>query len=1811
MIKRLIEVLNTVGLEISHEQLADALWLALHIPRGQSSAGLVHPPPQTTVLVDAVQENAAPVSHSAAPQERPEQTSTAPKPGELFVPKPGFSRLDQERIPAVTVRVPTVEALPHKNGINRALRPLKRRYPSFRTRVLDVSATVEQNANGGPAIPILRPAQERWMEIALVLDESASMRVWRQTVRELALLLHHHGSFRDVRTWYVNLDGGNVRLYSEAGLPNSPRRLRHPNELIDPLSRRLILVVSDCVAQGWRNHFMFRAIREWGRRGPVALVQVLPERLWTATALTAYPKMLRSYAAGVPNRSLRVQRSCYDEPLGVSDVPLPIINLEAWSVAPWAKLVANVGEATAEGIVLTQDDSEQAVADRENIRTQQAGWRSLSAEEKVRKFRAAASPAAFELAGYLSAAPLFLPVMRLVQKAMMSVVRGADLAEIFLGGLVQQVTLPDQVGHVDQVSYEFYDGVRELLRASVKKTDQFEVLREISRLIERQTGSTIDFQALRADPSGKNQHIVDPVGQKFAEIAADLLNRFEWHGPAKSMPAPQDSAAVARWVLVAGGRRYDVAPAVQSVCELLGRELARHDTGLIGRGWPGVDHLVARSYAADIRNRGIDPYGRILHVLEPGHAQPDFSGGEVVSVESSEQEQIVAIQRSSAIIVISGARRTEAIFRAAFTRGIPVFPLRGTGGTAEKAFDELASRGELFLHGDLARPISTPKDAASAVASLMLLLNAPTPSATLAQQILRTREAVRRYLAPTKNHSAIARLTSEDLASYRTQISPLYISISLQTTDVVERTLGYFLFQAQPCSEAIPVLFENFSVEQNEAERHVETRPLWELLMCVEEVFADGELRRTIPLQAEDVVNHTLAFLEREDRIDPGGECKRELQEMITLLKIGRLADEYNHIRATQPSGSDRTTVMTAVVSRIRHVGSQMGEERVRQLLSSSDPGLRLGAYASLYENPSAALFSAVVQAVTRTENQPFCQYWGLQAVRNVAKMFAPDELPIDLRVELEHFMESLKPGTDRYSVLSSILSEWPSGQPHQLVGNLERNGLPSADTTLAMMLGVSKCPKSPHLSDLPGSANAAEAFYSYLTEVFGLPEENIKDLFDSRKSPAEQLREIGEWLLTKKGALKDLIVFYTGHGGFTAGDQKFFLATRSTTELLEGATSIRIVDLSTVLKVNAPWARKYLIFDCCFASALVAEFTASPGLVAVDKTKEAFPSRGTAILCSSSSENFSIGPPGGAYTRFSEVLFRVLREGDKRVPTDLSLHDVGKQVRERILEEDPEERMRPKVHSPDQTEGDVSSVRLFPNSALRSPATSRHGSLTSDRLSEAKSKEKERSEAERHEREESSGERDRRSLDLDEVFWDDFLARVEAGEVIPVVGPGAVTFGLSDDLLYPWLARRLPSELDPQLTFQEPPHDLQEVVDAQRAKNRPIERIYKHLYRMVEDPDLRPGVTLAALAAIEAFQLFISTTFDPLLPRAVESVSPGGRPEERRGATSLRDASPDLPLELSLMQNPDKRFVYQILGQAKPYRDFVLWDEDIQTFLMRLNQQLPVLPKLCEALQSSHFLVLGLGFADWLLRFFVQVIKQRSLSDLAGTELFVAENLETNQRDRMVNYFSRLTLQIRIVPIGPRDFIAQLHQRWRRRHPVPLGDPFLMSKAHREKQRARGCIFVSYASPDLEIARFIVSQLQKAGLPVWFDKEQIQPGMDWRETLREAVEERCGLFLSIISASTTQRLEGFNILERNLAARRRDKFGDNAIFYLPLRIDDGDPLIPVSEPHGIKTIQGVRKPGGYLDEDFIGYMREKQRENCAALGYSSLADSP
>src|SRR5262245_59295214 len=337
MITRLIEILRKAGLEPTAKEGAEMLFLAAQLAHRAST-------PAAYPIRTELKSGVGPVigsERSTNGETTDKKTDTAPadpidpQPGGLYLPSGGQASSRASGVNALPFRAPVASALPHARQVARALRPLRRRHPSRRLFIIDEEKTVQLICDGGPRSPALRPAPERWLDVALVIDEGASMRVWRPTVGAFQRLLERHGSFRDVRAWGFDADDGATRLYREAGALDESRRLRRPGELLDPAVRRLIIVVSDCVSEGWRNGAAFRMLADWGRRGPVVLAQVLPQRLWPGTALGQLDAGLRAPKPGAPNDKLQPEPSWWhSEPLA-KGVALPIVTLEEWSLTPW------------------------------------------------------------------------------------------------------------------------------------------------------------------------------------------------------------------------------------------------------------------------------------------------------------------------------------------------------------------------------------------------------------------------------------------------------------------------------------------------------------------------------------------------------------------------------------------------------------------------------------------------------------------------------------------------------------------------------------------------------------------------------------------------------------------------------------------------------------------------------------------------------------------------------------------------------------------------------------------------------------------------------------------------------------------------------------------------------------------------------------------------------------------------------------------------------------------------------------------------------------------------------------------------------------------------------------------------------------------------------------------------------------------------------------------------------------------------------------------------------------------------------------
>jgi formylglycine-generating enzyme required for sulfatase activity len=146
----------------------------------------------------------------------------------------------------------------------------------------------------------------------------------------------------------------------------------------------------------------------------------------------------------------------------------------------------------------------------------------------------------------------------------------------------------------------------------------------------------------------------------------------------------------ARWILVAGLGKQ-LGPDLDVVCRWLGHVLAMAGFGLVSGGWPGVDEVVTRSFVDRLRSGNADPKNCLRQIIEPGR-QPVISEGEIVYTESQQAAFSQSIEEVHAVVLVNGAGGTRRLGELALKMGIPVLPLRVTGGDAAQLFVLLSAK---------------------------------------------------------------------------------------------------------------------------------------------------------------------------------------------------------------------------------------------------------------------------------------------------------------------------------------------------------------------------------------------------------------------------------------------------------------------------------------------------------------------------------------------------------------------------------------------------------------------------------------------------------------------------------------------------------------------------------------------------------------------------------------------------------------------------------------------------------------------------------------------------------------------------------------------------------------------------------------------------------------------------------------------------------------------------------------------------------------------------------------------------------------
>jgi len=437
----------------------------------------------------------------------------------------------------------------------------------------------------------------------------------------------------------------------------------------------------------------------------------------------------------------------------------------------------------------------------------------------------------------------------------------------------------------------------------------------------------------------------------------------------------------------------------------------------------------------------------------------------------------------------------------------------------------------------------------------------------------------------------------------------------------------------------------------------------------------------------------------------------------------------------------------------------------------------------------------------------------------------------------------------------------------------------------------------------------------------------------------------------------------------------------------------------------------------------------------------------------------------------------------------------------------------------------------------------------------------------------------------FDEDAWDDLLNYIEERRVIPIIGPDLLRVQTDRGLrpLYEWLAEKLAARLSVDIVGLPQPLTLNDVMCCFLGQHGRREEAYTRLRSILREVQFEPPLALRQLAQITDFDLFVTTTFDPLLEQALNSERYGGQPSTEVIAYAPNRVA-DLPVERSQLQ---RTVLYHLLGRLSASPTYVVSDEDMLEFICALQSEHLTPEKLFHELEHNHLLLIGSDFSNWLARLFLRMAKRKRLSDPRDVSEVFADD-HTMQDSRLVAFLQQVSVRTRVYG-GAEAFVAELHERWSRRQ-----RPTLPSSGGSAPQRflppsremPENAIFISYAREDLPAVQRLKAAMDAAGLTTWFDLDRLEGGDDYDHKIRANIG-RCSFFLPVISATTQRRHEAYFRREWSYAVDRTRNLADGAKFIVPACIDD----TPESEalvPEQFKALHIVRMPGGEPTPEFL-----------------------
>lgn len=526
LVRCLVTFARTQQWTPSARDVLDLLWTTattLETPRFAVAAGPpappVEPPPEPEADDRSGMEK---IKDERPPGAAPRQASGF---AEVRPIRPGVHVPSQ---PGAVVRLPAPPPLENERLLLQALRPLLVRGPSRRRQTLDLQATIQRITDERIWELIEQPLLERQLELVLILDATPSLMMWRSRLAQLARSLQSCGAFREVTIACLVAPQGVPQLVKPREVNKAgPARAR--SRLLGTRPPTLYLVATDCVSTPWHSRDWLDLLDAWSRQATVAILQVLPEHLWSRTALARGNKLRATVGSWLaPNRNFRVREQSFDEldlliekktgtagPTHAAALLPSAALFDLASVRRMARFLAARSRVPAVCYRLRRDSADPSAEPRPPL-------------DALEVFRLRASEPARRLATLLAASPaISLPLTRILERNYLPEESGPLIeAEIWLAGLLmtlEESASPDP----EETLYTFRPGIRDLLLDGVPRSLSRQILKRTSAYLEKHLGRLGGFRALLTAPRRHQGALAaGPGTDPIACIAAEILSRL-------------------------------------------------------------------------------------------------------------------------------------------------------------------------------------------------------------------------------------------------------------------------------------------------------------------------------------------------------------------------------------------------------------------------------------------------------------------------------------------------------------------------------------------------------------------------------------------------------------------------------------------------------------------------------------------------------------------------------------------------------------------------------------------------------------------------------------------------------------------------------------------------------------------------------------------------------------------------------------------------------------------------------------------------------------------------------------------------------------------------------------------------------------------------------------------------------------------------------------------------------------------------------------------------------------------------------------